>query len=282
MRQRKRKTTTLSNTQASDFIDKELVDIAKLWTLRILFNLRKFDELIDRDGYVRREDILVFLGGEKYLKDERDDKEIKKDIYETFYSQLQSLEAKNIKIDPSATIYKNIEKLTKVVPLNKVEKHLLAFIILIKQYEILEDAVSLLGSDLTTKQAKSAMGVILNIAYNKIDKALKSGGILSQSSLLLVDKMNRFSLDRKFDSISDKFIDDMANSDEDILTMLRDVFYPSTQSSLEFKDYNHVKKDIAIIKTHLKKAMQQKQKGVNILLYGIAGTGKTELSKLLS
>ena len=151
-----------------------------------------------------------------------------------------------------------------------------------KQHVLLDNAVSLLGNDLTTKQVKRAMSIILDIPQEAVDKALKNDSKLVNSSLLTIDKRNTHSLDNKFDSISDDFIDNMANADEDILSMLKDILRPCNKSELALQDYKHIKKDINIILPYLKKSIKEKREGVNILLYGPAGTGKTELTKLLA
>jgi len=51
-------------------------------------------------------------------------------------------------------------------------------------------------------------------------------------------------------------------------------------STLEPADYNHVAADRDLISGVLRGAVKSKAKGVNILLYGPAGSGKTELTKM--
>ena len=53
------------------------------------------------------------------------------------------------------------------------------------------------------------------------------------------------------------------------------------KSHLKPEDYNHIK-DTEKVVNILKKAIEQKCKGINILLYGGVGTGKTEYAKLLA
>jgi len=53
------------------------------------------------------------------------------------------------------------------------------------------------------------------------------------------------------------------------------------KTSLHLKDYEHIKETEKVINI-LTKAIEQKRKGVNILLYGGVGTGKTEYSKLIA
>nr|WP_275944635.1 AAA family ATPase [Campylobacter concisus] len=57
---------------------------------------------------------------------------------------------------------------------------------------------------------------------------------------------------------------------------------PCSKTNLTTKNYPHIKEDMKILLSFLKNAVSKKQKGVNVLLYGSAGTGKTELSKVIA
>ena len=57
---------------------------------------------------------------------------------------------------------------------------------------------------------------------------------------------------------------------------------PCSKTNLNTKNYPHIKEDVKILLSFLKSAVSKKQKGVNVLLYGSAGTGKTELSKVIA
>ncbi len=53
------------------------------------------------------------------------------------------------------------------------------------------------------------------------------------------------------------------------------------KSTLTLKDYSHMEKETNKVISILKSAVDKKARGVNILLYGNCGTGKSELSKLI-
>ncbi len=282
MRKQKINTNYSFNYKPSDYIDSLLVEKATLWILRIIFKLGGHKEFIDKDGYVNKDSIIYFLEGSQYLSDDKEGPESRKDILEEFAEKLKKLESKKLTQTLNATITKNVEKISLLINLNKYEKEILEFSMLVKQYELLDDAVSLLGSELTTKQTKRVLSVILDIPQDCVEKALSNNSKLVSSSLLFIDKRDTYSLDRKLESISDSFVDNITNSDEDVLYMLKDILRPCSYSDLELGDYKHIKNDIDIILPYLKKCIRQSKKGVNILLYGPAGTGKTELTKVFS
>lgn len=53
-------------------------------------------------------------------------------------------------------------------------------------------------------------------------------------------------------------------------------------SDLEWNDYNYLEKERGISSEILKAAVSKKSKGINILLYGDVGTGKTEFAKIIA
>ncbi len=54
----------------------------------------------------------------------------------------------------------------------------------------------------------------------------------------------------------------------------------SEKATLKPEDYKHLEKELNIVVNILQKAVEKKKKGINILLYGGVGTGKSEFSRL--
>ena len=61
--------------------------------------------------------------------------------------------------------------------------------------------------------------------------------------------------------------------------LLKHALCASTPTTLKPDDFSYV--DIDLLQGYLSQAIEQKHKGINILLYGEAGSGKTELAKVL-
>ena len=282
MRRRKhRQTNTLAiDFKKSDLIDKQLIDKVSLWILRIILNLGGHRDFIDKDNYVSKENILSFLDGTQFINT-KDDNYTRDDVLSYFNDSLVKLTQQK-KFKTNKLLSKNIAQISSLMSLNKYEKQILEFVVLIKQYELLDDAVDLLGCELNTTQAKRVLSTILAIPKKEIDKAFASDSKFSKSSLLTIDKTNKLSLDRKIDSINDAFLDNLLNLDEDISVMIKDSVKACNRSELKLKDYKHLSKDLAILLPYLQSVKKSKKKGVNILLYGLPGTGKTELAKVIA
>jgi SpoVK/Ycf46/Vps4 family AAA+-type ATPase len=280
---KRRKTRRKSNLDKAQYVEDKLQDKFSLWILRVIFKLNGHKEFIDNRNYFNQEYIASFLGLEKYISLIDDDKYCTKnilDILKITYLQYESQE----EFTTNKVLKRNIKQLSKLIDLNKHEKKILEFTILLHQYEILDDAVGFLGRNLNTTQVYKTLSIILDIPLQKVRDAFSSESIFSKSSILTIDKRNTNDLKRKLDPISDNFFDNMLNSSEDITTMLKDTLNScdTKYNSLKLKDYNHIQKDIDIVVPYLKDAIGLKKTGVNILLYGVPGTGKTQLSKTLA
>ena len=274
MRRRKRKLNTTFS-----FIEPELKDKVTLYVLRLVLRCGVFREFLDSDGsYFKKDSLAIFLGLEKYV-----DLNVipTKEVYEILETKLQKLEQQKT-FSTFMTLEKNINSLSELMMLDADEKKVLEFVILLKNYELLREATSLLDNELNTNATYTILSIVLNINLQKIKDMFSSNSKFSKSSLITIDKRNTSWFESKIDVVSNEFFELLFSSDEEIEAMMEDIIKKTSPATLKLKDFLHVKEDVNIIKNYLKKAIQQKQNGVNILLYGVGGVGKTELSKTLA
>ncbi|QOP45878.1 AAA family ATPase [Sulfurimonas paralvinellae] len=277
---RRKNSTTLEEFDKTQLVDKELVDKISLWILRIIFNLGGAREFIDNNNRLYRDSLAYFLEVGAYVDMDSDEYK-RSDILAVLKKNHIKLE-KRVRFTSSKILTKNIQQISKLMNLNSVEEQILEFIVLVNQYDVLDDATDLLGNNLNTTQAKKAIGIILAIDTKAVNEAFKSTSKLAKSSIVTISKSSTFPLGHKIEIISDEFADNMLNLDEDISVMLKESVKPCDISTLKLEDYEHIEKDIDIVLPYLDNAMKNKKNGVNILLYGLPGTGKTELAKTIS
>ena len=248
--------------------------------LRIINNLGGAREFIDNNNRFYSDSIAYFLEVGKYV--DMDSQEFKRSDVLAILKQNQMKLEKRKRFTSSKILTKNIKQISKLMTLNPVEEQILEFCILLNQYDVLRDAARLLGNNLNSTQAKRALSIILNIPIKSVNSAFSSTSKFSKSSIVTINKSSVYCLNNKIEIITDSFADDMLNLDEDISVMIKDAVRPCSTSSLKLKDYGHISKYIDILLPYLKNAIETKAKGVNILFYGLPGTGKTELAKTIS
>jgi len=277
---KKTKKPELQSFDKTELVEKELVDKFTLWMLRVIIKCGGHKEFIDRNKFFNNDDIASFLDLDKYI--DIDSNEYARDEpLNILKSNLLKLEKKK-RFTSSIILAKNIKQISKLMDLNIYEEQILEFCVIVKQYEILSDTMKYIGDYLNTNQVKKAISIVLNIPLKDVVNTFSSNSKFCKSLLLIIDKNNLFDFGNKIDFLSDEFVDNMMNLDEDISVMIQDSVRTCDKGTLKLKDFKHISKDIDILIPYLTNAIYSKKTGVNILLYGLPGTGKTELVKTIS
>ena len=249
------------------YVDSEIYELATLWTLRAIFNLGGERELL-RSRY---DDVLEFLGIES--------KEPKEEEIQNLKNRLEILEKSQISCELK-DLEHNLNLLQENLGLNKTERDILRFVAIMYNYEVISNACNLLG-DLNNIQATKAISKILNLNFGDVQKAFRKDGAFAKTSIIRLDT-NTHNLKYKIDVINNNFMGDLFVKCESMDEIFESAVKPCSKTNLNTKNYPHIKEDVKILLSFLKSAVSKKQKGVNVLLYGSAGTGKTELSKVIA
>lgn len=256
--------------------------VVRLWLLRLLFRLNEFNGLflLSRDGELIYSLAEVFDIDMKSCKTEDDDID-----YREVLRRLNRLCKDGEKTLKHATapscLTRNVERLSALAGLSATDCRILEFAVLIHTEKILEKTGYLLG-DLTTKQVVNVLSVLLDLPQAEIRNSLSRNGALSRSGLLSLDKGIGDSLDDKLELLSPHFAENMVSLDADPVVLLRDVVFPSSPPHLAIDDFPHLTRELGTLLPYLRKSLTTGRKGVNILLHGEPGTGKSQLAKILA
>ena len=284
MSRRRRSTTDLSIAfDKTQYVEKELIDIVTLWILRAIVKAGGFKEFLDKNNYFNDDSVAYFLDLGAYVEMEEEEFS-RKEVYALLSEKLHKLESHK-RFTSLPSLERNLERLGKLVGLNEVEKEILELAVISKNYKLLDTVLEYLGRELTTKQAKQVLSIILDIDYKKVEEALSSKSALISSSLinLQADRWLTSDLGQKLELPTESFTEFLFYSeDEDITLALKDSVRQVDDGVLTLKDYDYIQKDVDLLKNYMKGALKQKREGVNILLYGVPGTGKTELAKTVA
>lgn len=283
MRRRSRKNTHINEYKLFDkeqYADKELIDTFQLWMLRVYFKGVGITSIFhDRGGFDFNDSIAHFLDLGEYI-DFDEDEVNKKDIIKVLKEKYIRLENRK-RFSSNKILTNNIKKISKLMYLNNYEEEILKFTILQNEYEILSDVTDDMGNNLNGAQAKKALSIILDIPIKEVEKCFATGSKFSKSSLVIIDNYTH-SLDRKFEFLTKSFTSHMLSLDESIEYMLQEIIYKCDEADLTLKDFDYIKTELDVAIPYLKSSIKGKTKGVNILLYGLPGTGKTELTKSIA
>jgi len=297
---RKRYRGRYSNTKV---FQEELEEKLLLWILRVIVKTNSSSDFINNSNNVEVAEIVDLIDFKKYSKhynilganiksviyeengissSDEEQKCKKLAIIEELRNILIVLENKK-DIKAPKILSKNINKISKLMNLSNYDEEVLEFAILQNQFNILDDTTSnLLGNSLNTSKTKIYLAIILDMNTKELEKVLSPNSKLSKSSVLKIDTNRIDSLNNKLDLIDNSFADNMLNVDEDIEYMIKSVVCKCEDSELVSANFKYINKDLSILVPYLEKAVCQNRKGVNVLLYGVPGTGKTELSKVIA
>ena len=259
-------------------ISEQYRPLIERWILRTLIDLRGYTLMSMSYGLEEYDKVLTFIGLEHLIEKYEDDRLKKKKlrkILNPLYKK--NAELNNLKQGP---LFNNMDKLAELIGMNTAEKELLSFCMILNTVREIENVTEILGS-LSSANIINALAIILDIDTTKVRKALSSDGLLHRTGLVRLsrDTGQLFYQLASFGDMSEVLLDD---NQPDMMKSLTRFFAPSKKATLLPDDFNHLQDDYQLLHRYLQISSKEKRKGVNILIYGVPGTGKTEMVRTLA
>lgn len=176
-------------------------------------------------------------------------------------------------------LFVNAGLLAQLLQLNEVEQRLVEFAALSDHHRLLR---SVMASTVLNRTAEliSMLSVALDFSVPDIRAALDRNGTLFKTSLLFYarnDYHGGITLEA-----SDRLSDILHIVYENESALVRQFIEPARPANLTANDYPHFADEIEMITQYLACVVKSQAVGVNILIYGQPGVGKTELVRLLA
>lgn len=260
---------------------------AKIYMLKCFVELdsfTRFMSFMSRQPY-DYDEISEFMGFHKicpshevYAKSKNKEK-YRSEILAFCKAELDSLlrQEKQGKIGFHKTLNNNLRILADTLHLNDAEFALLHTTAIVQEVVEFRDFLETFGN-IGRRESALIISKLLGFSYEEISNALSDDGILRQLEII---RSYRKSISLALDFERSDFIDILLNEHRSKNELTRNFVVPCEKSALSLDDYAHIKEVDSLI-CYLRFAKDSRKKGVNILLYGTPGTGKSEFAKILA
>lgn len=254
-------------------------EIVKFWALRMMVKTNIIERLNPKSSFGMFNDVMNQLWGDNQqykagFDTQEDFEEFVMDEYRAIEDVFKN---KSIKAFLPDTIANNMTLLTDALHLNDCEQAILLFFMVYEYNEVLNGLEQ--GLEKTSfKQLVKTIGLIIGFNGSEVDRAFHSKAPLIQTGLI---KLDRSIMYQKLSYVSVKsasLMENMIESNDSIYDLFRGSINSVESAELSKEDFNHISEQLDILVPYLRQAVANKLTGVNVLLYGLPGTGKTQLS----
>lgn len=255
-------------------------DLIRLWILRILFRQGATHCFLDEDeNSFSSHRVARWLGLE--------------DLIANFdraqaYQRLQRMheDAEKQAVTPprySEPLASNMVRLQAATGLTDTECHLTVFILLIHTDQYLYAACQWLNGFNIYDHARSITQILALPPAEVFDAMSRNSALLRTGLLKETENKHRPSdIVQYYQIISMAIAERLLREAVNPADLMSDMLHPGKPSTLTRADYLHMAQPFDALQHYLQHAITQGIKGVNILIYGAPGTGKTELVRLMA
>lgn len=178
-------------------------------------------------------------------------------------------------------LYHNLELMQRAFGLSDLELDILAFRAVMGLHPGFETLVDSYISKCTEFVFHRKLAVIFGAPDRSIRAALAQSGVLVQKGLITVSRGGKEGADDRIGMLP-AMIEALIEPASSINDLFARIFPPHRQATLPLSAYPHLACEIAMIRDRLAVGLERHTTGINVLLHGAPGTGKSELAASLA
>lgn len=249
----------------------------QLWILRLFFRLGAHKQFMTQHGF-NNQPLAEYLNLTKY-EDEEFTHQLQQSILGALRMRHAELE-QQIPMGTPSEFQQALGNLARRVGLSPAESLILKFTLQLHQEQLLDDTADYLGL-MTSAKVYRALAAVLGLTKDEVRFALGPLSLLTKIGLVNLETNGAYTLRNKLEPFSPTFSERLSAGETDPVRLLRGMISRCEPAHLKFEDYQHIPA-INMMRQWLYYAFQSSRIGVNILIYGQPGTGKSQLCRLLA
>mgnify|MGYP000253549784 CR=1 FL=1 len=177
--------------------------------------------------------------------------------------------------------YRNVDRLGALLELAPVERELLALAVKCETVGALAEPFAMLLPVTRSSLVRALAAVLGEFDERAIKAVLDHNGTLASSGLVRWAAPNRFGVAGSPLAPMEDLDTILGAEYPDDSALLAPFFRVTSSADLTAADFPHLAADIDLLCRFLGRARREQRPGVNVLLFGEPGTGKTELARVL-
>ncbi len=175
----------------------------------------------------------------------------------------------------------NLERLAKLIGLDAVETSILGLAVLIYSEQVLNSVQGLFGG-IQSHQVPRLFSSMLKIPVHLVEKAFDPNGALARADLLTLDYRGCGELPSRIDLLGGQFSGRMLLQHSSIFGVLTGLVELVPPPELGMNHYRFMADRLETLSKVLINAEETGRVGVNILLWGRPGLGKSQLARVIA
>ena len=181
---------------------------------------------------------------------------------------------------PPGALHRNLARLADLLRLSPVETELLAFAVLARTEGAL--ATCLRAMELSSSASTvDTIADILAVPRKAVKDALFGKSVLRSAGLLRIDPGAGDTVEERLDLL-EGLETILLGEHEAVSTMFQAYFRPSPPTRLGLEDFAYLRDEVTVLRGLILGALKQETAGINVLIHGAPGVGKTGLVRALA